>query len=123
MTDPSYVTVMIKASKTDMFRKGVTVYGPFFPFSDGCPLMRDRLVRELKTALKKAGTEADNYTNHSFRISIATTAVAQSLPDSLIKTLGAGRVQPISYTSQPHMRGPTQFRITLMDGKISESGI
>lgn len=73
---PSYVTVTLKASKTDDFRKGVTVYlgrtsqdlcpvaailsylaqfssskakksGPFFQFSDGRPLTRERLVKEL----------------------------------------------------------------------------
>ena len=126
MIDPSYVTVMIKASKTDVFRKGVTVYlgktgqdlcpvtailgymaqcrdtcrgnrkGPFFTFSDGHPLTRDKLVQELKTALKKAGIEADNYAGHSFRIGAATTAAAQGLPDSLIKTLG--RWESAAYT-------------------------
>ena len=114
---PSFLEVNIKASKTDVFRKGVKVVlgvsgadlcpvaailsymalpkpkagpppSPFFTFSDGSPLTRDRLVRELRAALRSAGVEADHYAGHSFRIGAATTAAAHGLPDSLIKTLG-----------------------------------
>ena len=122
---PSYVTVTLKASKTDVFRKGVTVYlgrtgqdlcpvaailsylaqfsgskakrsGPFFQFSDGRPLTRERLVKELRRGLELAGVKADNYAGHSFRIGAASTAAAQGLSDSLIKTLG--RWESAAYT-------------------------
>ena len=75
--DTSYLEVSIKASKTDVFRKGVTVFlgvtgselcpvaavlgymtsprpiqdrspGPFFVFSNGTPLTREKFVRELR---------------------------------------------------------------------------
>ena len=69
-TNPQVVTIRIKASKTDPFHRGVTIYlgqtstevclvaailsdigvwgttpGPLFKFSDGSPLTRDTLVR------------------------------------------------------------------------------
>ena len=114
---PTYLEVVIKASKTDVFRKGVTVVlgatgrkvcpvatvlsymanprpavssasGPFFVFSDGRVLTRERFVKELRAALKAGGFRADDYAGHSFRIGAATTAASHGMPDSLIKTLG-----------------------------------
>ena len=35
--------------------------GPFFQFSDGWPLTRERLVKELRRGLEVAGVRADNY--------------------------------------------------------------
>lgn len=120
---PSYLEVKIKASKTDIFRKGVTVYlgttgtdicpvaavlnymvkrkpssesVPFFVFSDGSPLTREKLVRELRAALSRAGIKAEDYAGHSFRIGAASTAAACGMPDSLIKTLG--RWESAAYT-------------------------
>ena len=116
---PSLVEVKIKASKTDVFRKGVTVTlgatgdmlcpvaavlgymaepnpwkgsppGPFFVFSNGAPLTREKLVKELRSALGTAGVKADGYAGH-FRI-----AASKGLPDSLIKTLG--RWESSAYT-------------------------
>ena len=82
---PSYLLVQIKASKTDVFCKGSTVYlgvtrtelcpmaaivnymvlsrensmtSAFFGFSDGQPLTRTRFVKELLTALAKVGIDA-----------------------------------------------------------------
>ena len=112
---PSYLLVQIKASKTDVFRKGSTVYlgvtgtelcpvaaivnymvlprensttSTFFGFSDGQPLTRTRFVKELRTALAKVGINAAQFAGHSFRIGAATTATACGVPDSLIQTLG-----------------------------------
>ncbi len=111
---PSVLEVRIKASKTDVFRKGVTVVlgatrdelcpvaavlaeprpaqgsypGPFFVFSDGSPLTREKFVKELRSGLRLAGIQVENYAGHSFRIGAATTAANQGLSDSLIKTLG-----------------------------------
>lgn len=76
ITDPSFVTVRIKQSKTDPFRKGVTVViglavGPlcplatifiyvarmkprkrlFFQFEDGHPLTRDHFVIKVREVL------------------------------------------------------------------------
>ena len=105
---PSYLLVQIKASKTDVFRKGSTVYlgvtgtelcpvaaivnymvlprensttSAFFGFSDGQPLTRTRFVKELRTALAKVGINAAQFAGHSFIIDCG-------VPDSLIQTLG-----------------------------------
>ena len=77
---PQYLVVRIRASKTDPFREGVSVYlgrtksdlcpvsailfymvrrgtapGPFFRFSDGRCLTRDLFVSGVKSALQAAG--------------------------------------------------------------------
>ena len=121
LVNTSYITVTIKASKTDPFRKGVTVHigatksqlcpvaavlaymvqrgsqaGPFFLFEDGRRLTRDRLVAEVRRALERAGVDPSHYSSHSFRIGAATTAAACGLQDSLIKTLG--RWESAAYT-------------------------
>ena len=110
---PKWLEVRIKASKTDPFRKGVSVYigitgsnicpvaaildyrvrrgsgpGPFFQFSDGRFLTRSQFVSHLKEALIAAGVDASKYSGHSFRIGAATTAAACGIQDTLIKTLG-----------------------------------
>ena len=111
--NPQYLEIHLKASKTDPFRLGVTVYlgrshaelcpvsavlaymvlrgnagGAFFKFLDGRLLMRERFVAAMRTALRSAGLDHSRYAGHSFRIGAATTAARQGLPDSLIKTLG-----------------------------------
>ena len=45
-------------------------------------------MKELRSGLRLAGIQAENYAGHSFRIGAATTAANQGLSDSLIKTLG-----------------------------------
>ena len=119
---PSYIEVWIKASKTDVFRKGVTVYlgatgndlcpvaavlsymvsslksaakesCPFFRFSNNQPLTREKFVKELQSALQLRGIA---YTGHSFCIGAATTAATCGIPDSLTKTLG--RWESAAYT-------------------------
>ncbi len=112
---PGLLSVHLKASKTDPFRKGVTLFigkcrpscaqyppcwricwllvrgkqsGSLFRFQDGKPLTRQRFVQAVRGALIKAGVQADRYASHSFRIGAATTAAARGLGDSIIKTLG-----------------------------------
>ena len=112
-SSPSLIQVTIKASKTDPFRQGVTLYigatgdqlcpvtavlsymvargsspGPLFIWEDNRYLTRERLVTSLRAALTKAGYAAQNYAGHSFRIGAATTAARCGIQDSLIKTLG-----------------------------------
>ena len=121
VSSPQYLEVRLKASKTDPFRKGVSVYlgrtdadlcpvaavlhymvqrgssrGPFFKFSDGRPLTRDRFVVGVRSALQAAGIPSANYAGHSFRIGAATTAALCGVQDSLIKTLG--RWESAAYT-------------------------
>ena len=118
---PQYLQVHIKASKTDPFRKGVSIFlgraggqlcpvaatldymvrrgngsGPFFQFGDGRALTRERFVSAVRTALTAAGIDATRYAGHSFRIGAATTAALRGIQDSLIKTLG--RWESTAYT-------------------------
>ena len=110
---PQFLTIQIKASKMDLFRQGVTVYigrateelcpvaailnymvrrgstsGPFFKFSDGRLLTRERFVKVVRTALDHAGIQSAHYTGHSFRIGVATTA-AQCVCKTLSSRLSA----------------------------------
>ena len=119
--DPQYVVVRIKASKTDPFRQGVSIYlgrthnelcpvaavlsymvqrgdteGPFFLFEDRRLLTRQRFVSEVRKALTDLGYNCALYAGHSFRIGAATTAAQRGLQDSLIKTLG--RWESAAYT-------------------------
>ena len=112
---PFYLEIRMNVSKTDVFRKGVTLYlgktgctlcpvaavlgymalcnqsntpAPLFNFKNGAPLTRKKLVNELRKALAATGINAENYTGYSFRIGAASTAAACGMPESLIKTLG-----------------------------------
>ena len=120
-TSPSYLAVRIKASKTDPFRQGVTIYlgrtnhricpvaavlsylvkrgqtlGPLFRFVDGRYLTRDRFVKTVRDAVAASGVDASKYAGHSFRIGAATTAANSGVQDSLIKTIG--RWESSAYT-------------------------
>ena len=112
MDAPTIAQITIKASKTDPFRKGISIYvgktdndlcpvaaltaylaargqpGPFFRMKDGRPLTRDLFVSQVKTILTQAGIDATKYSGHSFRIGAASTAAARGIEDSMIRTLG-----------------------------------
>ena len=121
LSNPQFLEVNIKRSKTDPFRQGVRLYlgrsksdvcpvaailaymvirqsapGPFFVFADGRYLTRVRFVAALRSALRSAGFHECGYAGHSFRIGAATTAAANGVPDSLIKTMG--RWESSAYT-------------------------
>ena len=125
--DPQYLEVHIKASKTDPFRHGVSIYlgrsqadlcpvsavlaymvlrgttpGPFFFFTDGRYLTRDRFVSSVRAALRMQGVDDSRYSGHSFRIGAATTAALRGLPDSLIKTLGRWESSASLHCVHPH---------------------
>ncbi len=97
--DPAILSVTLKASKMDPFRKGITLYIGRVA-SDLCPvsavlayltvkpLTRQRLVSAVREALEHAGVEADKYAGHSFRIGAATTAASRGLEDLTIQKLG-----------------------------------
>ena len=110
---PTMAQINIKASKTDPFRKGVTICvgrtdndlcpvaalaayttirgtndGPFFVLENRAPLTREQFVKMIKGKLSAAGINPSCYSGHSFRIGAATTAAACGVEDSLIQTLG-----------------------------------
>ena len=90
-TDPTQLQISIKQSKTDPFRKGVTLTlgrtrsqlcpvaampsylvkrgqkpGPLFQFQNGTPLTRQRFVHHIHSALEKSGVDPTKYNGHSF---------------------------------------------------------
>ena len=104
------IAVHIKASKTDPFRQGATIYlyqnnsalcpvtallnfisthptrsGPLFAWHDGRYLTRSGLAAII-TKIKPQHIR--NMTSHSFRIGAATTAAAAGYPRWLIQALG-----------------------------------
>ena len=111
--NPSMVCVVLRQSKTDPFRKGISIYlgrtyadlcpvaailayiavrpsitGPLFVFKDGSHLTREKLVCCVRQALSAAGMDTMGYSGHSFRIGAATTAALRGVEDSVIKMLG-----------------------------------
>jgi len=120
LKNPTVLQVSVKQSKTDPFRKGVTLYvgrtgmdlcpvaamlsylelrgcrpGPLFLFQSQKPLTRPRFVAVVREALGKSGLDERNYCSHSFRIGAATTAASRGLEDCIIKTLG--RWESVAY--------------------------
>ncbi len=111
--NPPHMTVKIRGSKTDPFRKGIQITigatesqicavkamkdylqyrgshpGPLFLYSDGKTLSRGLFVSEVKQFLAFCGHNSKSYNGHSFRIYAATSAAAKGLPSWLIKTIG-----------------------------------
>ena len=109
------IQVTIKASITDPFRVGMTIFitatgypicplqalekylyyckcrkGPLFQFSNGNYLTRQVLASIVKKGLASYGISPSTYSTHSFCVGAASTAAAAAaagIPDSLIKSL------------------------------------
>ena len=114
LSDPSFIQLTLKGSKTDPFRRGVAITvgktgdalcpvkalcsylslrgereGPLFIHEDGSPLTRSYFVEGIREALKRLGHhDVNQYAGHSFRAGAATTAAALGVEDSIIKLLG-----------------------------------
>ena len=109
-----YISITLRQSKTDPFRRGQLVYvyatstttcpvramhnyknmlitqqPHHLVFSAGTisPLSHQQLTTILRSLLTQAGLCPSLYASHSFRIGAATTAAAVGLAPSLIKTL------------------------------------
>ena len=112
-TNPSFIQLTLKASKTDPFRKGVEIVlggtqdelcpvramfsylrmrgegeGALFRRQDGLPLTKPYFVRRIRESLATVGYDEKLFSGHSFRAGAATTAAARKIEDSVIKTLG-----------------------------------
>ena len=110
---PSYLRIVLRQSKTDLFGAGVSLFvgatgdtlcpvaavlsylsvrpsrpGPLFTYQDGRPLSRADLVAAVRQALAAEGFDVSRFNGHSFRIGAATTAAQVGVPDSVIQTLG-----------------------------------
>ena len=68
--------------------------GPLFRWESGAPLSKSCFVKHVRTALEQAGPPAKDYSGHSFRIGVATTAAVAGLEDSAIQTLGHWESSP-----------------------------
>ena len=107
--DLSFVSILIKHSKTDPFRHGCTIrlaavssdlcpvaallrylryrhysVGPLFVFQSGIYLTHHHIVTLLRDALP----HVSNINTHSFRIGGASAASSAGIPDSLIQVMG-----------------------------------
>ena len=125
---PTFIQVQMKASKTDPFRHGVTIYigatngllcpvaavlsymvergntpGPLFKWADSRYLTREKFVAHVRLALSAAGLMAINYAGHSFRIGAATTAAHCGIQDAL-KRSGGGRARHILDIFGQHLK-------------------
>lgn len=107
--DNDHASILIKASKTDPFRKGVTITlaanntilcpiaallhylhhhptlsGPLFTYTNRRYLTR----RDLNTILRKYSTNQLTLSSHSLRIGAASTAAAMGCPRYMIQGMG-----------------------------------
>ena len=141
-TTPTIVWLMIKQSKTDLFRKGVKLClgrtdavvcpvkalltylairgnspGCLFLFKDQTPLTRTRFKTLLSATLRTAGLDDTSYNTHSFRIGAATTAKAVGIADVHIQLLGRWR----SSAYQGYIKTPTPLLQRLSQQLVSKS--
>jgi hypothetical protein len=112
--DRSALEIVLPASKTDPFRKSVTITvaatgdagcpvkamysylsldkrppnAPLFLAPGNQPFSREYVVRRLRTLAQAAGLSAEALNGHSFRRGAATWAHAQGIPGDTIQILG-----------------------------------
>ena len=55
---------------------------PLFWFSNGLPLILQKLFVQLLKVLAEVGINSGHFPGHSFRIGVATTAAARGVEDS-----------------------------------------
>lgn len=114
----THLTLTLPASKTDPFRKGVTVYiaaapgqpscpvtamqnlfqqyqrppnAPLFEIAPDCPLTRAIFVSSIRGALSRAGYDCSLFAGHSFRRGGASAAAQAGYSDYEIQLLGRWR--------------------------------
>ena len=141
VNSPSYLVVNLKASKTDPFRLGVSLFlgrtnntlcpvaavlafmvlrgqedGAFFCFSDGCLLTRARFVSAVRVALEEGGVDARNYSGHSFRIGAATTAAQRGFQIISLRPRAVGKVRHTSCMFAPPQGHCAQWLEVLSTG-------
>ena len=127
--NPQLLKIIIKQSKTNPFRKGVSIFlgatgenlcpvrgilpylairgshlGPLFIFEDGRSLTRHQFSSALNGLLNQLQMDTQSYNTHSFRIGAATTARQANIPDPIIKMLGRWK----SDAYQSYIKTPPQ---------------
>lgn len=120
ITDPSHIRLTLPASKTDPFRKGVSILiarappeaastcavlalrslflrdpqplsSPLFREGSGCALTRKSFISVLKTRITQIGLDPSKYSGHSFRRGAASSAATAGYSDYEIQLLGRWR--------------------------------
>ncbi|KAF5387550.1 hypothetical protein D9757_006561 [Collybiopsis confluens] len=116
--NPSHIRLTLPESKTDPFRKGVSILiaavphspfcavtalkhlfathplpsgSPLFCTTVGLPMTRSFFISMLKSHLEAAGIPSVGYSGHSFRRGAATSAAAAGYSDYEIQLLGRWR--------------------------------
>ena len=144
--NPQALRLRLKQSKTDPFRRGVSIYlgttennlcpvkgilpylamrgsraGPLFIYSDGRGLTRPLFKAALDDLLTDLHLDKKQYNTHSFRIGAAASAKQANIPDTYIKMLGRWR----SDAYQCYIKTPPQdlarFSKQLITGYSSAS--
>ena len=117
-SNPNLMQLHLLASKTDVFRKGITIpipcvcqdspvcavhemlnllsikpmktsnQEPLFVFPNGTLLNRKTVSSMLSALTVKCGLPENRYKTHSFRKGAASTLAAAGVPDSTIQTMG-----------------------------------
>src|SRR5882672_5420381 len=115
---PSHIILTIPSSKTDPFRKGVSIAiasmpgartcavnalkslfeyvpwppeVPLFSQDSNAPLSRGKFIAQVKSNLAHAGFDASKFSGHSFRRGVASSAATVGLNDYEIQQLGRWR--------------------------------
>ena len=124
LANPQTVSVFIKQSKTDLFRRGINLFVGRTS-SDLCPVMA--LLNYLVVRGPREGSlfmfsdgrrcralgHPSKYCGHSFRIGAATAAAERGMEDSVIKTLG--RWRSLAYLE--YIRNPREQLAQMLEGK------
>ena len=122
------IAVFIKQSKTDPFRKGVTLYlgatnhpvcpvtgvlpylalrdnhpGPLFLTKEGQGLIRQSFSTLLDVVLADLQLQPRDYNTHSFRIGAATQQLKQTSQTSASRCWVTGRAMPTKNISAHHL--------------------
>ena len=145
--NPTVIRLSIKASKMDLFRKGVQILlgksgadvcpgtalvqylsrrgtkaAPLFMFEDGSLLSRTVLVQRVHSALSSAGIDASPYSGHSFRIGVATMAAKNGIGDCIIQTMGRWKSDAyVRYVRLPREQLADVSRALMVESKAAPS--
>jgi hypothetical protein len=126
---PNHVVLSIPSSKTDPFRKGVSLFisaapgastcpvtslkqlymldprppeSPLFVGDDGLPLLRGDLIRRIREDLSSLGLNPSEYAGQSFRRGGASSAAAAGFHDFELQQLGRWRSDAYKLYIEPN---------------------
>jgi hypothetical protein len=136
----SYIVLTIPSSKTDPFRKGVSLFisaapgsltcpvtsikllylldprppeSSLFVGADGLPLLRSEILRKLREDLARLGFDASKYAGHSFRRGSASSAAAAGFNELELQQLGRWRSDAYKLYIEPN-----RFRLLSLSARL-----